>query len=99
MCFWLFEIACLRLAVKGLGIGPWGISGHHDRVSTLARGERLDLQTGQMESQDCLITLEIYEPQDKLRKVISTAWTAVGEDRFQKANDGRQAQQRGSGAS
>ena len=62
LCVLLFEIPLVYALAKGLGIGPWGIFGHHDRVFHARRGERLDLQTGQMESQDCLITLEIYEP-------------------------------------
>ena len=58
--FWLFEIAYALAKDSESGLRVF--SGHHDRVFHARRGERLDLQTGQMESQDCLITLEIYEP-------------------------------------
>ena len=60
--FWLFEIPLAYALAKGLGIGPGGIFlAITIAFSTLAVVS-LDLQTGQMESQDCLITLEIYEP-------------------------------------
>ena len=47
-----------------------------------------------MESQDRLITLEICSSPKTSRKRYLPRGRRVGEDRFQKANDGRQAQQR-----
>ena len=76
VCFALRDPACLRPCQRTRNRALGYFPGHHDRVFHARRGERLDLQTGQMESQDCLITLEIYEP---LRQVGKDIYCVDGE--------------------